>query len=89
MATMRCEECGHDLAATGETCPNCGHALNGVAGSSAAPHSQKLPPELLEWARKTFNEEEFLAGIREIRETGGLEFEDFLKELERAAGEHE
>ena len=49
----------------------------------------KLPPDLLEWARQTFNEEEFLAGVREIRATGGLEFDDFVKELERAAGEHE
>jgi hypothetical protein len=49
----------------------------------------KLPPSLLEWARRTFNEDEFLAGVREIRATGGLEFEDFVKELERAAGEHE
>jgi hypothetical protein len=49
----------------------------------------KLPPDLLEWARQTFNEEEFLAGVREIRATGGLEFDNFVKELERAAGEHE
>ena len=49
----------------------------------------RLPPVLLEWARQTFDEAEFMAGVREIRATGGLEFQDFVKELERAAGEHE
>lgn len=48
-----------------------------------------LPPDLLDWARRTFDEEEFLAGVREIRETGGIQFEDFVADLERAAGEPE
>jgi hypothetical protein len=59
------------------------------AAMKAKPADGKLPPDLLEWARQSFNEEEFLAGVREIRATGGLEFDDFVKELERAAGEHE
>ena len=46
----------------------------------------KVPPDVLEWARRTFNMEEFLAGVREIEETGGFTFEDFEKDLERAAG---
>ncbi|MHB1424259.1 MAG: hypothetical protein ACYC3I_13880 [Gemmataceae bacterium] len=40
-------------------------------------------PEVMEWARRTFNEEEFLAGLREIETTGGLQFEDFIHELEQ------
>ncbi len=66
-----------------------------VAGRLAAPPGAngapdgKLSPSLLEWARRTFDEDEFMAGVREIRATGGLEFDDFVKELERAAGEHE
>jgi hypothetical protein len=46
----------------------------------------KLSPELLEWFRQQVNEEEVIAGLREIEETGGLELSDFLPELERAAG---
>jgi len=41
-----------------------------------------LTPELLEWALQQINEEEIVTGIREIRETGGLQFNDFIKELE-------
>jgi hypothetical protein len=49
------------------------------------PQSQPVTPELLEWARRTFNEGEFLAGLREIQATGGLEFKDFIHELEQEA----
>jgi hypothetical protein len=41
-----------------------------------------IPPELLEWARQTFDEEEFLAHVREIEATGGLRLEDFISGLE-------
>ena len=46
----------------------------------------RLTPELLEWARKQLNEEEIVVGLREIRQTGGLELQDFIHDLERAAG---
>jgi hypothetical protein len=46
---------------------------------------EKIPPEILEWARQTFNEEEFLAHVREIETTGGLRLEDFIAELEARA----
>ena len=45
----------------------------------------KLPEEFLTWARGQLNEEETVAGLREIRETGGLERNDFLEELEKEA----
>ena len=45
----------------------------------------KVPQEILDWARGQFDEEEFVAGLREIRETGGLELKDFLRELEKEA----
>ena len=41
----------------------------------------QLTPELLEWARGQFSEEEIVAGLREIRATGGLKLKDFLHEL--------
>lgn len=51
--------------------------------------SQLAPAQLRDWARQTLDREEFLAGVREIEETGGLKFEDFVGELEQAAGEHD
>jgi hypothetical protein len=45
-----------------------------------------VPPELLEFARQTFNEEEFLAELREMRAAGGgYQLEDFITELEELA----
>jgi hypothetical protein len=46
---------------------------------------ERIPPELLEWARQTFDEEEFLAEVREIEATGGQRLEDFIAELEARA----
>jgi hypothetical protein len=46
------------------------------------PRTQ-LSPELLEWARQQFNEEELEANLREVREKGGLELKDFIHELEQ------
>ena len=46
---------------------------------------EPIPPDLLAWARQTFDEEEFMAGVREIRATGGVRFEDFIGEVEARA----
>ena len=46
---------------------------------------EKIPPEILESARQTFDEEEFLAQIREIEATGGLQLEDFIAQLQARA----
>ena len=43
---------------------------------------EQIPPEILEWARQTFDEDEFLAHVREVEATGGLRLEDFIAELE-------
>jgi hypothetical protein len=55
-----------------------------VADKLASPGGAngKPSPELLEWARKTFDLEEFKAGVREVEETGGLRFEAFIGEIE-------
>ena len=45
----------------------------------------KIPPEILEWARQTFDEEEFLMQVREIEATGGVPLQDFIAELEARA----
>lgn len=46
---------------------------------------EPIPPELVEWARQTFDEEEFLAQVREIETTGGLRLEDFIADVEARA----
>ncbi len=94
MAEGNCPQCGRDNAADAATCSECGQPLNGAAASVSggqqppppALPSGKLPPELMEWARQQFNEEEFLAGLREVEETGGVELKDFIQELEQEAG---
>lgn len=48
-----------------------------------------VPPEVLEWARRNFSEEDALADLREVQETGGLELHEFIDELERLAGSDE
>lgn len=41
-----------------------------------------VPPDLLAWARETFDEQEFWDGVREIEETGGVPFETIIAEVE-------
>ena len=48
-----------------------------------------VPSEILDWARATFNEEDYLAALREIEKTGGLELKDFIHELEQGASPRE
>ena len=46
------------------------------------PAPAPVPPELLEWARQTFDAREFLEGVREIEATGGAPLESFIGEIE-------
>jgi hypothetical protein len=46
---------------------------------------ERIPPEILEWARQTFDEEDFLTQVREIEAMGGLQLEDFIADLEARA----
>lgn len=48
-----------------------------------ALQQQYLTPEFLEWARRTFNEEVHLAGLREIEATGGVDIKDLLNDPEQ------
>ncbi len=41
-----------------------------------------VPPELLAFARQTFDMKEYLEGVREIQETGGHSFESLIAEVE-------
>ena len=49
--------------------------------SEPFPH-EPISPDIVEWARQTFDEDEFLTDIREIETTGGLQLEDFITEAE-------
>jgi hypothetical protein len=55
----------------------------------ASPRPVPVTPELRERARRELNEEELVAALREVRQTGGLQLKDFLPDLERAAGADE
>jgi hypothetical protein len=46
---------------------------------------QPIPPDLLEWARQTFDEQEFLRQVRDIEATGGLPLAAFIAEVEARA----
>ncbi len=51
--------------------------------------TEKPSPEIMEWARREFNEEEFAEDIREMRAGGGLQLRDFIDELKQIAAGHE
>jgi hypothetical protein len=57
-------------------------AESALAGSNGAVSSEKEREALLASARAAFSEEEILEGIREVRESGGLELRDFIRELQ-------
>lgn len=48
------------------------------------PASEPVPPDLLAWAKQTFDAQEFLEGVREIEATGGHPLESFIAQVEAA-----
>lgn len=55
--------------------------------SDQSPPAEPFPrepiqPEILEWARQTFDEKDFLEQVHEIERTGGVPFEDLIAEIE-------
>jgi hypothetical protein len=55
------------------------------AAQFGAPLSEPIPPEVLEQARRDFNEEQVEAALREMEEKGGFQLSDFIHELEQDA----
>jgi len=54
---------------------------------SLAPFPQEpIPPELLAWARQTFDQQEFLEEVEEIEASGGRTFESLIAEVEAQMG---
>ncbi|MFO0927159.1 MAG: hypothetical protein U0736_08970 [Gemmataceae bacterium] len=95
MQNSKCPACGQDVA-PGAACPGCGHA---ISNGTAPPCRVKPPPPpelasrtftptpaaVLERMRRTFDEEEYRAAVRELERTGGHRLEDFIEEIERIA----
>jgi len=93
MQNVTCPKCGHETAPDGP-CPACGKAaVNGAAerkwvkppppAELANVLFEQVPPEIAEEFRRTFNEEEYLAAVREIERTGGVTFEEIMADIER------
>jgi len=43
---------------------------------------EPIPLEILEWARQTFDEDEYIKHMREMQTVGGFTLEDFIAEIE-------
>ncbi len=93
MQNAKCPKCGHETASDA-ACPGCGQvAVNGtrrpVRRDPPPPPElagvvfERPTPEMIEEARRTFDEAEYLAGVREIEAGGGYRLEDFIEEIER------
>jgi hypothetical protein len=96
MTMNPCPGCGRSTPAEAVACATCGQVLaNRTAPQAQTPAGtpippaevsswviDKTPPEMIEAALGAFNEEEFLAEVREIEQTGGVKFEDFIGDIE-------
>lgn len=73
MELTNCPKCGNSSEDPSRACPHCGLGLAG----------DKVSPDLLEWAKQTFDEKQYLAAVEQMKRTGGVRFEDFIDEVER------
>lgn len=97
MTNTPCPKCGLPTAAEATACASCGHAMKNGAGLEPNIPREKpvppaevsgwiiypTPPEIREEMQRTFNEEAFLAELRETERNGGGELKDFIHELEQ------
>src|SRR5262249_42448115 len=90
-----CPECARPTTAEAAVCANCGHDLTNGIPRPGGPFQKPTPPpevsnwvitptppEMIEEFRRTFNEEEFIAELRAIEQTGGVSFEEIIGEIE-------
>ena len=79
VGTFNCPECGHPSDRPISRCPHCGLGLVG----------DKVSPDLLAWARQTFDEKEYLARVKELETNGGVRFESIIGEIEEMVRRHD
>jgi hypothetical protein len=93
MPNIQCPTCGREIA-PGAACCGCGPTADNGAADRLAPVPppevarwiiERPSPDVLAWARQTFNEAEFFAALREVEQGGGHRFEDFINAIERIA----
>jgi hypothetical protein len=90
MQNGKCPKCGREIADA--ACPNCTH-VNGAAKPArrdpppppelAGLVIERPTPEMIEEARRTFDETEYWAAFREAEKTGWGNIDDLLSELEQ------
>ncbi len=95
MTPHTCSKCGRQTTDEPVDCPDCGqgpkNGASDMTGKRPVPPEvarwviEKVPPDVLQWAKQTCNEEEFAAALREIETNGGVELKDFIHELEEGA----
>lgn len=84
MQNTTCPKCGRETADMG--CPNCGRpaGVNGAVPAEVAGWKiEHASPDVLAWARQTFDEAAFLTAKREIEQTGGVQINDLIAEIEQ------
>jgi hypothetical protein len=85
MSYYHCQQCRNDVAQQHLVCPHCGQMgqnKNAPPPEVSSWIIERTPPDLLAWARQTFDAAEFFAEVAEIEQTGGVKFEDFIGEIE-------
>lgn len=83
MQKIQCPTCGSETSPDG-VCPRCGHANGAEPPPEVASWViEPVPPDVAEHFRRTFDEAEYLAEVREIERTGGVQIDDLIAELER------
>lgn len=91
MQKIKCPTCGSETAPDA-ACPSCGQAASNAATTRPEPtpplevarwNIEHASPDVLAWARQTFDEAEFLRALRDVERGGGVQIDDLIAEIER------
>lgn len=86
MENTKCLACGRATNIE-QSCSACANT-NGGAHSAPPPEVadwviEPVPPEIADHFRQTFDEAEYLAAVRELDRTDGVQIDDLIADLER------